>query len=295
MPLFVTVHTPESGSTDVFLVLPLNSNLMFERRFTMSSCYKMLDGKVAVITGAAQGLGEALARRLDREGCKIVVADINLEKAGEVAASLTNAVAFGVDVTNEEQVEAMMKTAVDTFGTLDILVSNAAILISKATIEFPLNEWKKMMDVNINGYFLCARAAARIMAQNRKGVIIQINSKSGKKGSYKNAAYATSKFAGIGLTQSLALDMAEYGVRVNAICPGNLLDSPLWVNSLYKQYAKNQGITEEEVRQKYLNQVPMKRGCTYDDVANVMVFLASDQSSYMTGQAINVTGGQEMR
>ena len=120
-------------------------------------------------------------------------------------------------------------------------------------------------------------------------------SKSGKKGSYKNAAYAASKFAGIGFTQSLALELAEIGVRVNAICPGNLLDSPLWVNSLYKQYAKNQGITEEEVRQKYLNQVPMKRGCSYDDVANVMVFLASDQSSYMTGQAINVTGGQEMR
>lgn len=256
---------------------------------------KMLEGKVAIVTGAAQGLGEALARRLDKEGCKVVVADINYEKAKEVADSLTNAIAFEVDVTDEEQVDAMVKAAVDTYGTLDILVSNAAILIAMPTTEFPLDKWKKMMDVNITGYFLCARAAARVMAENRKGTIIQINSKSGKKGSYKNAAYATSKFAGIGLTQSLALEMAEYCVRVNAICPGNLLDSPLWVNSLYKQYARNQGITEEEVRQKYLNQVPMKRGCTYDDVANVMVFLASDQSSYMTGQAINVTGGQEMR
>lgn len=259
------------------------------------SNYKMLDGKVAIVTGGAQGLGEALARRLDKEGCKVVVADINYERAKEVADSLNDAIAFEVDVTNEEQVDAMVQTAVDTYGTLDILVSNAAILISMATTEFPLDKWQKMMDVNITGYFLCARAAARIMSKNRKGTIIQINSKSGKKGSYKNAAYATSKFAGIGLTQSLALEMAEYGVRVNAICPGNLLDSPLWVNSLYKQYAKNQGITEEEVRQKYLNQVPMKRGCSYDDVANVMVFLASDQSSYMTGQAINVTGGQEMR
>jgi len=88
--------------------------------------------------------------------------------------------------------------------------------------------------------------------------------------------------------------MAEHGVRVNAVCPGNLLDSPLWVNSLFKQYARNQRITEEEVRQKYIDQVPMRRGCTYEDVCNVVVFLASDQSSYMTGQAINVTGGQEM-
>ncbi|NLN64808.1 MAG: sorbitol-6-phosphate dehydrogenase [Clostridiaceae bacterium] len=261
----------------------------------MSNRCKALEGKIAVITGAAQGLGEALAHRLDKEGCKVVVADINIEKARMVANSLTDAVAFGVDVTKEEQVNALMKLAMDTYGTIDILVSNAAILISKATTDFPLDEWKKMMDVNINGYFLCARAAARIMAEKGKGSIIQINSKSGKKGSYKNAAYATSKFAGIGLTQSLALEMAECGVRVNAICPGNLLDSPLWVNSLYKQYAANQGITEEEVRQKYLDQVPMKRGCTYDDVANLMVFLASDQSSYMTGQAINVTGGQEMR
>jgi sorbitol-6-phosphate 2-dehydrogenase len=134
-------------------------------------------------------------------------------------------------------------------------------------------------------------------AQN-KGVIIEINSKSGKKGSFKNSAYAASKFGGIGLTQSIALDLADFNVRVNAVCPGNLLDSPLWTegsNSLFKQYARKWNITEEEVRKKYIDQVPMKRGCTYEDVCNVVVFLASDQASYMTGQAINVTGGQEMR
>jgi sorbitol-6-phosphate 2-dehydrogenase len=133
------------------------------------------------------------------------------------------------------------------------------------------------------------------MMKQRSGVIIQVNSKSGKKGSYKNSAYAASKFGGIGLTQSLALELAEYGVRVNAVCPGNLLDSPLWVVSLYDQYARNQGMTKEQIRQKYVDQVPLGRGCTYDDVNNVIVFLASDSASYMTGQAINVTGGQEMR
>jgi sorbitol-6-phosphate 2-dehydrogenase len=132
------------------------------------------------------------------------------------------------------------------------------------------------------------------MKAQKSGVIIQINSKSGKKGSAKNSAYAASKFGGIGLTQSLALELAEYNVRVNAICPGNLLDSPLWKDSLYEQYARRWGITVEEVRAKYLGQVPLGRGCVYDDVANVMVFLASDESSYMTGQGINVTGGQEM-
>jgi sorbitol-6-phosphate 2-dehydrogenase len=150
-------------------------------------------------------------------------------------------------------------------------------------------------EVNLVGYFLCAKHAARVMKRQQSGVIIQVNSKSGKKGSYKSSAYAASKFGGIGLTQSIALELAEYGVRANAVCPGNLLDSPLWVDSLYAQYAKKWGITEEEVRQKYIDQVPMKRGCTYDDVTNVIVFLASDQAGYMTGQAINVTGGQEMR
>lgn len=257
-----------------------------------------LTGQTAIITGGAQGLGEALAERLDSEGCNVVVADINYDAARKVATRLRNAIACKVDVTNEKEVEDMMAATKESFGKLDILVSNAAILIAKPVVEYTLEQWKKMMDVNITGYFLCSKAAAGLMIPERKGNIIQINSKSGKKGSYKNSAYATAKFAGIGFTQSLALELAEYGIRVNAICPGNLLDSPLWTqgeNSLFKQYAKNQGISEEEVRKKYLSQVPLGRGCTYDDVANVMVFLASDESSYMTGQAINVTGGQEMR
>lgn len=254
-----------------------------------------LEGQVAIVTGAAQGLGEALAGRLDREGCKVAVADINYEQACRVAGNLEAATAVKVDVCDEAQVEAMVNTAVEKYGKLDLLVSNAAILIAKPVVEFPVEQWRKMMEVNLVGYFICAKAAAKAMIPNRKGNIIQINSKSGKKGSYKNSAYAASKFGGIGFTQSLALELAEYNIRVNAICPGNLLDSPLWVNSLYDQYAKNQGITVEEVRRKYLNQVPLGRGCTYDDVANVMVFLASDDGGYMTGQAINVTGGQEMR
>jgi sorbitol-6-phosphate 2-dehydrogenase len=155
--------------------------------------------------------------------------------------------------------------------------------------------WQLVMNVNLFGYFLCAKHAARVMKAQGSGAIIQVNSKSGKKGSYKNSAYAASKFGGIGLTQSLALELAEHGIRVNAVCPGNLLDSPLWVDSLYAQYARKWGITEEQVRQKYVDQVPMKRGCTYEDVTNVIVFLASPQAGYLTGQAINVTGGQEMR
>ena len=260
---------------------------------------KPLLDQVAIVTGGGQGLGQAICYRLAAEGAHLVVADLNLETAEQTAAEIVattdrKAFAVKVDVTNEEHVKEMVQLTLDRLGRLDILVSNAGVLISGPVEEFDAEKWRLVMNVNLFGYLLCAKHACRIMKAQHSGVIIQINSKSGKKGSFRNSAYAASKFGGIGLTQSLALEMAEYGVRVNAVCPGNLLDSPLWTQSLFKQYARNQGITEEEVRQKYIDQVPMKRGCTYQDVANVVVFLASDQSSYMTGQAINVTGGQEM-
>lgn len=256
--------------------------------------------RIAVVTGAAQGLGAAIVRRLADEGAHVLVADLNLEGAQQTAADVAAAtgrrtLALAVDVTQEDQVQALFAATAATFGRVDILVANAGIVISGPLTEFDVNRWRKVIDVNLNGYFLCAKHAATIMIEQRSGVIIQINSKSGKKGSYKNAAYAASKFGGIGLTQSLALELAEYGIRVNAVCPGNLLDSPLWVDSLFGQYAKRLGISEEEVRRRYVDQVPMKRGCTYQDVTNAIAFLASDQSSYMTGQAVNVTGGQEMR
>ncbi|MGC9467616.1 MAG: sorbitol-6-phosphate dehydrogenase [Anaerolineae bacterium] len=259
-----------------------------------------LRDQIAVVTGGAQGLGRAICQRLAQEGAHVVVADLNLEGAAETASLIESgtdrrAIAVKADVTNEDDVAAMIDKAVETFGRLDICVSNAGVLISAPIDEFPAGKWKFVIDVNLYGYFLVAKHAARVMKPQKSGAIIQINSKSGKKGSYKNSAYAASKFGGIGLTQSLALELAEHNVRVNAICPGNLLDSPLWVDSLYAQYAEKWGITEEEVRQRYLNQVPLGRGCTYQDVTNVVVFLASDQAAYMTGQAINVTGGQEMR
>lgn len=259
-----------------------------------------LEGRSALITGAAQGLGEALARRLATEGCDVCLVDIGAEKAQAAAEAIARdtgrrAIACAADVTSESDVAAAVSATVDSFGKLDILVANAGILIAGDVAEIPVEKWKKVIDVNLVGYFVCAQAAARVMIPRKSGAIIQINSKSGKKGSFRNSAYAASKFGGIGLTQSIALDLAPSNIRVNSICPGNLLDGTLWQDSLYKQYAATQGITPEEVRRKYESQVPLGRGCTYDDVANVLVFLASDDSSYMTGQAINVTGGQEMR
>jgi len=261
---------------------------------------QQLPGRKAIVTGAAQGLGEAIAHRLAKEGCDVIVADVNLQKLEGVARSImaqhnVRSIAIKADVTSDDEVAAMVQTAVREFGRLDIMVANAGILKAMPVVEFSTEDWRRVIDVNLVGYFICAREAARVMMEQKSGVIIQINSKSGKKGSFRNSAYAASKFGGIGLTQSLALEMAPYGVRVNAVCPGNLLEGTLWQESLFEQYSRTQGLTVEQIKEKYLSQVPLGRSCTYEDVCNVVVFLASDQASYMTGQAINVTGGQEMR
>jgi len=258
-----------------------------------------LEGRTAVVTGGAQGLGQAISLRLAQEGCNVVIADINetgIKETEEQIRKRYSRETLGIvtDVTQEADIKQLVDAIIKKFGHLDIMVSNAGVLIAQPIDEFPVEKWKKVLEVNLIGYFLCLKHAGRVMKEQRSGAIIQINSKSGKKGSFKNSAYAASKFGGIGLTQSAAMELAEFGVRVNAICPGNMLDSPLWVDSLFKQYARTRGMTEEEVRQHYVDQVPMKRGCTYEDVCNTLVFLASDKSSYMTGQAINVTGGQAM-
>ena len=258
-----------------------------------------LKNKRAVVTGAARGLGAAISKRLLQEGCTVMLADVQ-EKILEDTVSAFRAEHGQAasqkrcDVTCEAEVSALVRSADEQWGGLDIFVANAGILIAKALPDFDTAEWRKVIEVNLVGQMICMKHALPLMARGGGGSFIQINSKSGKRGSFRNSAYAASKFGGIGLVQSAALEMAGSKVRVNAVCPGNLLDSPLWTGSLFKQYAANQGITEEEVRRKYIEQVPMKRPCTYDDVCNVVVFLASEQSAYMTGQAINVTGGQEM-
>lgn len=268
---------------------------------------EVLKDRVAVVTGGAQGLGEGLCLRLARAGCDVVVADLREEQAGSVASRIgaqtgRRAIAVRADVTREADVASLFDRAQAEFGRVDITVANAAILIAEAVDQADAERWRAVMNVNLFGYFLTAKYAARLMKARRRGVIIQINSKSGKKGSAANSAYAASKFGGIGLTQSLALELAPHGVRCNAICPGNLLDSPLWTDpekGLFKQYLQAGKVpgakSVEEVRRAYVEQVPLRRGCTVDDVGEVLVFLCSDAASYMTGQAINVTGGQEMR
>jgi sorbitol-6-phosphate 2-dehydrogenase len=265
-----------------------------------------LVNKIALVTGGAQGLGEAVSRRLLREGCKVVLADVNAKGVAETAAALaaeTHGCVLGVqaDVTREADVQMLFARALREFGRVDIVVSNAAILIAEPIADADAEKWRAVMNVNLFGYFLVTKHACRLMKSQGGGSIVNINSKSGKKGSAANSAYAASKFGCIGHTQSVALEMAPFNVRCNAVCPGNLLDSPLWTHpekGLFSQYLRAGKVpgakTLDDVRQAYINQVPMKRGCSYEDVSNAVVFLASDQSAYITGIALSVTGGQEM-
>ena len=266
----------------------------------------LLKDKVAVVTGGAQGLGESICLRLAKEGCKVVIGDMNDEGATSTAEKIVDqggaALATKVNVAVEADVENLFKLAVEHYGCVDIVVANAAILIAELIDVADAGKWQAVMNVNLFGTFLTLKHAARIMKKQGSGSMVVINSKSGKKGSAANSAYAASKFGGIGLVQSVALELAPLGIRCNAICPGNLLNGTLWTDpekGLFKQYLEAGKVagaeTIEDVKQFYMNQVPLRRGCEYEDVGNMVVYLASDLASYMTGQAINVTGGQEMR
>ncbi|MBN1421970.1 MAG: SDR family NAD(P)-dependent oxidoreductase [Planctomycetes bacterium] len=258
-------------------------------------------GLVAIVTGAGRGVGREIALGLAAQGASVVVADVDgasaKETAGEIAAAYgaDRARSIVADVTNPESAEAMVACAVEAWGGIDLLVANAGILKAFKITEFAPQVWRAITDVNLYGYFVSARAAARVMRHQRSGDIIQINSKSGKKGSKYNSAYAASKFGGIGLTQSIAMDLAEDGIRVNAICPGNFFDLPLWSapGGLFDQYRPKYGnVSREEVRKIYMARIPMGRGCTVPDIVTTILYILEQE--YETGQAYNVTGGEEM-
>ncbi|EHN8898505.1 sorbitol-6-phosphate dehydrogenase [Enterobacter hormaechei] len=256
--------------------------------------------QVAVVIGGGQTLGEFLCHGLAAEGYRVAVVDIQSEKAARVADAINTefgegmAYGFGADATSEQSVMALARDVDEIFGRTDLLVYSAGIAKAAFISDFELGDFDRSLQVNLVGYFLCAREFSRLMIRDGiQGRIIQINSKSGKVGSKHNSGYSAAKFGGVGLTQSLALDLAEYGITVHALMLGNLLKSPMF-QSLLPQYAAKLGIKAEDVEQYYIDKVPLKRGCDYQDVLNMLLFYASPKASYCTGQSINVTGGQVM-
>lgn len=270
-----------------------------------------LANKIAVITGGAQGFGAGIAKYLYKLNVNVVVADIN-EAAGMDFVSRVNsekssgrAVFVKTDVSDAVSVKNLVSMAVREFGGLDIMVSNAGVLKAGSLDEIEPDVFSKTTNIDYNGYFYCAKYSAEVMKlQNQERPeyftdIIQINSKSGLRGSNHNFAYAGAKFGGIGLTQSFALELAPFRIKVNSICPGNFYEGPLWSdphNGLFVQYLNTGKVpgakTIEDVRKFYEDQVPMKRGCRLEDVIKALLYIIDQE--YETGQAFPVTGGQVM-
>lgn len=269
-----------------------------------------LAGKVAVVTGAAQGFGYGIAEELAREGAVIVIADLNLVGAEKAAETIrkkfpaSEAFAIPVNVADEDSVAAMTGGIAAQCGGIDLFVSNAGVLKAGSVKTFALKDWKFVTSVNYIGYFLCVKHVSALMAaQTADGGdwldIVQVNSKSGLEGSNKNAAYAGGKFGGIGLTQSFAKELVGDRIKVNSVCPGNFFDGPLWSDperGLFVQYLNSGKVpgarTVADVKCFYEAKVPMSRGCFPADVAKAILYAVEQQ--YETGQAIPVTGGQVM-
>lgn len=268
-------------------------------------------GKIAVVTGAAQGFGLEISQELAAQGATVVLTDVNAQGAQAAAAQLNaqlgkpRAIGLPINVADGASVAEAIYQIVRSFGGFDVLISNAGVLRAGSVKLMPEKDFDFVTTVNYKGYFVCVQKAAPILATQHlarkeySSDIIQINSKSGLEGSNRNGAYAGSKFGGIGLTQSFALELIEDGIKVNAICPGNFFDGPLWADpkdGLFAQYLRSGKVpgakTIADVKRFYEAKVPMNRGCTTADVVKAIYYLI--EQKYETGQALPVTGGQVM-
>lgn len=251
----------------------------------------LLLGRRALVTGAASGIGLAIVRAFVREGASVAVSDLNVEAARAVAAELGSAArAFRLDVTDADETARTFRAAADWLGGLDLVTANAGISTMNAVVDLSEEEWDANMAVNAKGVFLTDREAVRhFLATGTKGVIVNTASLAAKIGAPFLAHYAASKFAVVGFTQSLAKEVGPHGIRVNAVCPGYVRTSMqereiAWEGEL-------RGMTLEAVREEYVAATPLGRIEEPEDVAEIVVFLASNLSGFLTGEAINASGG----
>ena len=255
-----------------------------------------LEGKTAIVTGGGRGIGEAIAMALAREGCSVAIPDVivpNAEKVAEQIRSLgRDALAMHCDITDPQSVENAFAQVDQRWGKLDILVNNAGVTHADPVISTSLEAWRRMLDVNLTGTFLCSQAALRRMLPRKSGRIISIASTAGQIGEKNAAAYAASKHGVLGLTRSMALETATSGITVNAICPG-WVESDMLHEAIQTISAKTKR-PPEEARQFLASESPQKRIIQPEEIALAAVWLASEEARGVTGQAINIDGGQVM-
>ena len=254
----------------------------------------LLAGRRALVTGAATGIGRAIVEAFAREGARVAVTDISLDGARDLANSLGETTrAFRLDVTDAAETADVFRAAAAWMGGLDLLAANAGISTMNPVVDLTEEEWDSNMAVNAKGVFLSNREAVRhFLAVGTKGVIVNTASLAGKIGAPLLAHYAASKFAVVGFTQSLAREVGENGIRVNAVCPGYVRTSMQDREVIWE--GKLRGMSPEAVREQYIAETPLGRLEEPEDVAAIVVFLASDLAGFLTGEAINASGGVRM-
>ena len=253
-----------------------------------------LDGLVAVVTGAAQGLGLGIAEQLAREGATAIIADLQRDEAERVSAELRNqglaVQASYLDISESDMVTAYFNQVVDDYGKLDILVNNAGVgQTVTPTVELSDEEWHRVMNITLNGTFYCCRAAGAVMEQQESGCIVNVSSINGQNPAVLVAAYNVAKAGVIMLTRTLALELAAYGVRVNAICPGPVFTD--FNKSVMDQRRQSLNITLDEMVERIRKAVPLGRWGEPQDIAQAVAFLCSPSASWITGEVLTVSGG----
>lgn len=268
-----------------------------------------LGGRIAIVTGAGQGIGKAVALRLAGEGANVVVADINAQTAGQTAEEIRKsgrrALACRIDVAKVAEIQAMVDSAVTEFGRLDILVNAAGVAQTGPFLDVTEQQWDHVIDTNLKGTTFCIQAVGRRMiqqvpdqvkeakrAERCYGKIVNFSSISGRHGRAEQVPYAASKAAIISITQSAALAFAPYNINVNAVCPG-VVPTAMW-EQIDRDRGRISGLAPGESMESFIERIPLKRAGTVEDVAGVVAFLCSPDSDYITGQTLNVDGGFEM-
>jgi len=255
-----------------------------------------LKGKIAIVTGGGSGIGKSISMALAKEGAKVVVADVDEKSAKNTATEIRDlqgeALAVRADVTSEEDVKMMLKESIDKYSGIDVIVNNAGIAHMGRFLDFTEADFNRTMNVNVKGMFLCSKYAAAEMLKHGGGKIVNIASVAGKSGFPYKTLYCASKWAVIGLTKSMAAELAQFKINVNAVCPG-IIETDL-LSRLLRKEAELKHTTPDKLQQEFKKLIPLGRLGRPDDIAKMVIFLCSEDADFITGQAYNVDGGERL-